>query len=611
VSNTERPIGQTDIEANLRTNLGALAERHPQLADMLADVQVPERYQLQCGDDGTLNYRDTLAEDCSGWFGHTAMPTVRDRMLADQFQFGADNLLLWSIGHGLALKLLLERVRSYQTVFVIEEDQLNVALALRLHDLAKYIVAGQLVIICEPAGLKGLKRFLDENDGYLTPTQMISWPWLAEQQLAAASDRLGQIRTAINQIHQLQLEKLSRLISKRSDLDQIQPLAAHPPQVDQLAVLVMCHSTAGKMLELSANLTDALAALGCRVASVLPDRPEHSSLIPYARQIAKQQPHVLILVGQCSGGLAIKLPDNLPTISIVETATNQLPGEGDLKDRELLVLLNQEEAKTPPADERRTLLQPAVNDRLVAECIRLAGTVDSNKLLLLGDYSDADAAEKYIKQKSYQALWRAVRKELEANPQGYWRDGDEGYLRRAEQRCGVELREKELQDAFAAMVARQLAGAVFVDACAGRLTEAGLQFDIWGSGWQVNDQFAHLARPVPAQPVDQLLKMQAYAGLIVADVAGVYLQLILHAIAAGTPVLILSPAADALKGRVPLSLDEPPATDLHDLAGRARQILDGDEQLLKACKHAADRLLAEHTYAHRSAELIEKVGQLV
>jgi len=53
------------------------------------------------------------------------------------------------------------------------------------------------------------------------------------------------------------------------------------------------------------------------------------------------------------------------------------------------------------------------------------------------------------------------------------------------------------------------------------------------------------------------------------------------------------------------------ATDLHDLAGRARQWLDGDERLLKACNHSADRLLAEHTYTHRSRKLIEKVGQLV
>jgi len=624
---------QADTRDLFQANLAALAEKDGQLAQHVESIAVPDNYQLQPAEDGTSNFRDCAANDGSGWFGHTGVPTVRDTLLAEQFQIGRDNALLVGPGQGLALKLILERLSAHQAVFVLEDQPLQLALLLRLHDLAEYLRSGRLVFVCDPDPLGRLEQFLCQNPGYAVPAQMMSWPWLDGQRLGELPLRVQQLARKINRIRQHQLEQLYRRAGRRSDMKDLEKIKQRFDQPAELKVLVLCAEYHPSMAQVARHLTRALQACAVQTTSVLPDRPEHASLIPYARSLAEAHCDLVLLVGRRTGACPLKLPDNLPVISVIAQA-EQLPAEcfpqqrrddvdeapphvdaagsaPALNRHELLVLadpLGAEQAENVALPKDRVMvLDPAVNavevDPATFRC--------NGKILLVGDYPDSDPEKHGVRQESHKVLWKAVEHQIRRSPDGYWLEGGEGYLRAAEKASGIELRRQELREAFLATVDRALAPAVLADTCARQLQQSAVQFEIWGRNWSGNEQFALRTAATPADEVERARRACEYQALVIADVKGDSLQLTLDVLAAGVPVLLPKPVSHQLRQKLPVPLPKTLVTKSQDLSGRIRRMIDNDEPFLQAVRQMARRLEAEHTYRHRIHAMFERMRTIL
>lgn len=177
-------------------NLEALRPVDPACADRLAALPIPSSVQPAVGRDGSTTWRICRDAGRIEWFGRTSMPTVSAESLLAGFQPGLGNVALGGIGSGREAWLLPERLGRHRSVVVLETDPLNLALALRLWDIADALRARQVVLLLA-RDLNGLReallQFCCQHPGFELPTRLLAWPWRSKADNQACTALIEQV----------------------------------------------------------------------------------------------------------------------------------------------------------------------------------------------------------------------------------------------------------------------------------------------------------------------------------------------------------------------------------------------------------------------------------
>jgi hypothetical protein len=146
--------------------------------------------------DGQWNYR-LLGEDGPMWLGRTSIPAIRAEALLAHFDTAGRSVLLPGAGNGLEARLLAERLGPRQAVFVWEQSEIPLILALRLHDFEELLLAQRLIFLLAGPEQFGatLLRWLEAHPARPCPSRIFMWPW---QSLAEVSG----YRAAVEEAYQ-------------------------------------------------------------------------------------------------------------------------------------------------------------------------------------------------------------------------------------------------------------------------------------------------------------------------------------------------------------------------------------------------------------------------
>lgn len=182
---------------HLDDNLAALATVFPTAVDEIARAVSPFTLTNAVGRDQEPTFTWTDGSRLH-WHGRTSMPRVRGEALIESFQPGTGNVLLYGVGHGIELSLLFVRLAAHQAVAVIETEPWKLRAALSLTDLACSIRERRCLFFCGPGAWKGFADFFAENDGYLVPARILSWPWFEREEIAFVTDQLQGAQTDVS-----------------------------------------------------------------------------------------------------------------------------------------------------------------------------------------------------------------------------------------------------------------------------------------------------------------------------------------------------------------------------------------------------------------------------
>lgn len=277
-----------NLEKTFAGNLDALRAVDSDLADRLAACDLPDDLEHTDTFDGQQSFRSASLSR-SGWFGQTSMPSLRDQIVIDRFDHAGSNVILPGCGQGTGIKLLLDRLAQHNTVYVYEPTPLNLALLLRLHDLAHAIRIHRLVLLCDETLDKPLLDVLARYPLLTAPAKMLSWPWLTDEQTQKLSSQVGKT-----------LDTIASDVKDRLDhaKKRLADMPIEPPPTDGPARVFICSLTAKPAADqfakdLAAGLNNpGQSPISVSYLSLQTENPTAIRPCPYLRVYPKTTPHL-------------------------------------------------------------------------------------------------------------------------------------------------------------------------------------------------------------------------------------------------------------------------------------------------------------------------------
>ncbi|MHC4610351.1 MAG: hypothetical protein ACYS7M_08390, partial [Planctomycetota bacterium] len=121
------------------TNLTALAEQQPLLAQRVETMQIPATVVRATGRDGSETFRTRREDGSWQWLGRSSMPTMSAPAFVEGLQTQGRNLIIPTIATGREALLAEQRMPRHCAVFVYEQDVVALKLVLHLHDFSSLI----------------------------------------------------------------------------------------------------------------------------------------------------------------------------------------------------------------------------------------------------------------------------------------------------------------------------------------------------------------------------------------------------------------------------------------------------------------------------------------
>ena len=473
-------------ESHFQDNLQALADFDPHLAEDLQRARPPESAQLTAGRDGAPTYSWTDESLRRHWLGRTSMPTVSAPPLIDAFDPGRGNVVLEGFGSGLEVELLLDRTSPHQAVFMIEDDAWKAALALHLRDFKDPIRRGRLRILCGPNAWEDLRRFLVENDGYLTPERILSWPWFEPPDIAELTARL----------HQVGSEVAVARAKKDAKLQHAE--ATHDPMDSEASLAVVSNFADPGVQDLANRLQSGAESLGWACRRFTLDSPAMVRPQAIQAELFGRSPSLLLVLGVGPQSLPYRLPDVPACVicshehGISASWLNQIP------DTFKIALPNARQVRQATeigVDPARIVYTPAA-----AASFDYAGERSKERagVLIIGDLPAASADAAGLNLESHRRLWDSARDILQARSDTYVDEQADEVLEAAQQQLGIKLDSMEVRQGLTERIRRLLGPSVVKRACVRALALAEIDFSLYGHGWNHDEMFAsHHQGPWP------------------------------------------------------------------------------------------------------------------
>ncbi len=582
----------------LDRNLAALRQKDQPLAERLAASNPPA--DLAATRDGSMNYRLTTPEGTVGWLGRTSIPAVRAEAILESFQPGTGNVFLPGIAEGTEALLLTERLGPHRAVFAWEPDPLNVRLVLSLHDFARAIEAGQLILLVCPALdlATTLTAWLERNPGHLCPERLLMWPWQTFPEVAECRSSVEQAYQLIEQTRSTQIQAARAKISAMPA----------PAEDDPLAVALIALHAREDTWVLTEALVSAGESMGWRMLPVVLRTP--ADVHPLARlrtlSTAERRPHCTILLNVSRAQLGALLPEDWPAVAWLDADTpTEFPVQ--LPDGDLIAATDNEVTRrlTESCPDAKVIVCPP-------PCLQTSPGDESERdldVLLFADLPTLEPAAYGHQLPTYQQIWRAAVDLIQAKIETVTPDDVEGCLDFAEKRVGTRIEDAAVRQAMLDALAGPVGGAVLHQFIADVLQASGVRLAVAGQGWTGRYQHCHLG---PATTLAQQQTLAARCRVWVhAALRGTVTTATLTAAGAGAVVIARRHPGDTAPGGLATLLETGrqyvPFDTATTLVREVHRLLADEPARRRISAAAAERCRCDHTPAQRLRCLVSAV----
>jgi len=595
-----------ESDAVWQRNLAALRTVDANLADPLAAQPIPDGAIPATGRDGAPTYK-LRTPDGEQWLGHTSMPTVSGPALLRNFDPGDGNVVLVGIGQGVEARLLCERLRANQAVFVLAEAPTTLALALRVHDLAGPLERGRLILIVDEDLGRTLVRFLIDHPGYLPPERMLGWPWLDPPGTDAAKFLVQRSATEVTLQRAAALSAAAEDLSERYD--------DPPPLPDRPRCLVVCPHVEQAICGFAGDVLTGLGELDWPAASWLGNTPRTRHPLALVHQIAEFGPDMVVLIDAVRGQLSQILPGKMPLASWITPWARLAPAAVDgigPTDRvfTLTPSVRGRLVDAGLAPSRVIWLGPAVTRAPEGEVAR--DRPPEYDVVAIADASPLDPAAQGLTLESHLAVWTAARRLIEEQIERYTDDQVERVLEQAESRTGAALGDQELRQEFCDRINAALAQTLVRRAVFEAVLRADLKLCIWGRGWEKHASLAAACQG-PLTTSDRATVYASASITLHVDITGNASAELLTAAAAGPVVIARAHPTDTDSNGLAQLLE--PGRELlifkrhSELIGHLKRLLDDESARREMADRARSKLTEQHTMAQRLGTLRSVLAQ--
>jgi len=579
-------------------NLASLRLVQPDLSSRLATLVLPDDWRPALALDGTPTWRIEPPGQPAQWLAQSAAPGTRARALLRDLAAADRNPALASIGTGAELSLLLERLATWQAVYVFEEDELCLSAVLRLVPLARALAESRCVLVPAREEERFLIEWLDRLPGMLPPGNLICLPSLPRPRV----EHLHRVCESV--VQRTSEHRAARLESLRSRAADPRPPAGPTPR------LVTAALTPDPLAQrLALRLASAARRLGWAATECVMDHPRRAGPLPHAERLCEFGPELIVCVNHPWGWLPLQVggatfcewhlsEDDVPATLPAAESTYYLAAS----PRVARALGN---AGAPP--DRIVEFFHAADPEAFAE----RGETVSPMILLVGHLPDRRPAACGIEHSSHLHLWGAIeRAAADAWERCAPLDPD-ALLRRAEQVSRVRISIHSLRQQWLKLIGRILIPALVLEAAAEIVTAAGLEPVAVGAGWQRLDKPPVRVLAENEADLPALAGPRPLAVILVGRPDPLSFALI-HAAAAGYPLILHAPAGAGLAAQLGSVLH--PGQHLTRFAGSrelraALAALRADPSpAIRRAQQAREHLRAHHTLEHRLRAVAELAG---
>jgi len=585
-----------------QANLQALAQVDRALADRLAALALPSSIQPARGRDGTQTWRLVRSDGSSEWFGRTSMPSISAEGLLSRFDAGAGNVALAGIGCGLEAKLLSERLGQHRAVVVLETEPLNLALALRLWNVAGAIRGRQIIFIVAedlPALGRRLAEFCESHVGFDLPAAMLAWPWRSNDENQAYQMLLEQVASQVRRSRQQRAQAMLEILSRSGR-------QAGPPKAVAVCTAVPGVATG----RLAGWLAEGAESLGLGAACCWPESPLQAgslaSLDAAVHLAERQGPVQVVLVDQVRAGWPWGEVDGL-LIGWLASAISPSEAHKPTAGKDDWVVASTEAQREGLLrlgwrPDRVVRLPAAISPRIFQD----DGAHERQDVVVLSDLPPDQAEHAGVRLYSQRMLWESLQKRI-AQRCDTWQPAEAAdALRAAQRETGLELTDPTVREQFLEHVRQCLVPAVLMRRLAAALCEAHLPVRIYGRGWQQAD-FAGQATAGPMDdPARRIEVLRRAKVVILGHCRPGTAWLALEAAAAGAAIL----AREIWPDSGITDLFEPGREVLtfqsrRELIEQVKRLLENESARSDLAEKARQRAKAEHTTAVRLQEILQ------
>ncbi len=582
---------------HLSSNLAALSQQAPHLAERIRRVRVPSTVESVIGRDGTPTYRILDDGGEQHYLGHTSMPTVRALALVETFGIDGHNAVVPSYGQGAEAIAILERMPPHGAVFAYEPDELRLRLALAVRDVSSELSTGRLVLLDGEDLYKAFVTFFQDHPGYEFPKRILTPPHLKHAEIEALSSH---VQRAAERVVAVQRDAIASSLASLSSRPIDRPLRC---------VGVLTVDPRREVSDVACRIRSVAQRAGIRVAISTPDRPDRCHPSSRIAMLASENADAALLINCGWSSLQDVIPAEFPAASWLLPNTRLLTGMTDGFSARHKVF-----GATPALvraaidsglDEDRVELLETASDETVFEPVDQAELRSLGlcfDVAVVGDVVDLQAGACGIQLESHLRLWNDVVRiggeRLE--------DSAENILSAAEQASGVILTEPKLRSSFLTLVTGRLLPTLRTRSVAVSLLALGFDVHVFGSGWVsagVPDGRVHT---FPADPVEQNALYQAASVVVCSHFDHRAAQTVLDAVVSGASVVFRHPqeSIETIHPQLAEVLSNVPSYETCGAClSLVRSLLEDDQRRETACLDAHRIALAGHLMTHRFATI--------
>ncbi|MFH1420274.1 MAG: glycosyltransferase [Planctomycetota bacterium] len=611
---------EAGFNANFDANVAALDEVLPATAECLRRAQPPPSARVTKGRDGRPTFAWSDEQDAVRWLGRTSMPSIRAGALIEAFQPGDRNVLLSGMGQGAEVDLLLRRLAPHQAVMVVDEEAWSVALTLRVYDFSAALRDHRLLVFTGPDAWTHLGQFLVENDGYLAPERMLSWPWFDAKRIAEVSHRLAEV-------NRLVAERLAADANRGTGVPPVIPPALTPvPQMSSQTVEITASAvqhSPGSAIAIVSNIADpgirrqadriasAAIATGRRTARCVLEDPAMVHPRAIERSLADAAPALTILLDVAPKALGYKLPDAPRFIFCTRR---------DADTRQWVEVIGPGVRLGVPteAQRRQALRGGASESSVLAVPPAAVPGLDRNApasgrgLIVFAEGADISPDAVGLHLASHRRLWNAAEELIRSRCDTYVDDHAEDILRRAERRLGFKLDSDDVRSGIVERIRLILGPVIVRQTCCAALAKAGFEITVCGGGWENDSLLANRqAGPWPgAEAIPTALA--GHAAIVTIEPSGRLRSAFLDGIAGG----LLGIARAHPNDTKPPGLSAVLHPDKHvqrfstigQLVDLVRRFQDDPSAYDQQRTNAANHVNARHTWTQRLDSILQACG---
>ncbi len=601
-------------------NMTALAARQPALAATVAATATPDSVVAATGRDGTSSFR---IEDAPGqtqsasrrprWLGGSSMPGISAREIFAGFVSDGRNVILPGVLTGVEPLVLAEKLPSHAAVFVVEEDPVQLKLALCAHDYTALIAAGRIVFVLGGAEncAGGLREFFEARPGYELPIHLLPVPQRTSAQIADLQTGIEAAGRAIVAVHSDVVEGLVGRLHRRS-----RGALPGAPIVAVLGVDPMPESLAQ-----ARRIERALTLLNWAHSTCVPDAPERCHLAARIAAVEQVSANMILLANTAGGLSGAELPRDIPVASWLFPRSRQLaPGTLSADSRQVYFA-----SGLSVYDE---LIGAGCRPDMIEHCGVAADTITFRPLgqqagltdppgnesrayiAVIADLPDARTEGCNITLDSHIALWRALTEVVGRHVDEDLAGMSEALLTEAQQMSHAAVGEPEVRDQFVRLLQDRLVPAGRARAAVEALRRAGHSVGVWGRNWPRLEGGADVRRgPIPHTEALNLI-FNTVRVVVIADPLPWGVQTALDAIASGAAV-VCSGGAEPFKKEHPCLTTIQECLHLFETTGELIRHVDSLVNVSRKREEnalaAAELIRGEHSVARRLEQIADTI----